>query len=117
MPRNRRGLKEPAHKSEFCRKMTQQKGPRSIGELLKSGDIARLQAEAAERRSCAQRVRALLPEAEAGHVVNAHIDEEGQLVVAMDSGAWASRVRYLASELGGRPLRVRVAPPDGSGGD
>jgi hypothetical protein len=91
------------------------KGPRSLNELMQSGEIARLQAEAAERRNAAHRVRALLPAAEAEHVVNAHIDAEGRLVVGMDSGAWAARLRYLASELGGRPLVVRVAPPDDPG--
>jgi hypothetical protein len=88
--------------------------PRSIGELLQTGDISRLKREAAERRELAARVRAALPEAEAGHVVSAHIDDQGRLVVGMDSPAWAARLRCSVAELCGRPVRVRVSVPGGA---
>ena len=87
--------------------------PRSIGELLQTGDISRLRREALERRQLAARVRAALPKAEAGHVVSAHLDDAGRLVIGMDSSAWAARLRYSVSELGGRPVRVRVSVPGG----
>jgi predicted nucleic acid-binding Zn ribbon protein len=88
--------------------------PRSLGELLQSGDISRLKAEAAKRRELAARVRAELPEAEAEHVVSAHFDDQGLLVIGMDSPAWAARLRYSTAELLGKPLKVRTAVPPGS---
>jgi hypothetical protein len=92
--------------------------PRSISELLRSGDISKLRSEAAERRELAAQVRSGLSEAEAGHVVSAHIDDAGQLVIGMDSPAWAARVRYSTAELLGKTVRVRTAVPHGgrSGG-
>jgi hypothetical protein len=86
-------------------------GPRRIGDLLQFGDIGRLKAEAAGRRELAVQVRAELPPQESVHVVSAHIDDDGQLVVGMDSAAWAARLRYSTGELLGKPLRVRVALP------
>ena len=88
--------------------------PRKIGELLQSGDISKLRAEAAERRELATRVRSELPTAEAEHVVSAHIDDVGRLVIGVDSAAWATRLRYSTTELLGKRLKIRVAVP-GSG--
>lgn len=90
--------------------------PRSIGELLLTGDISRLKTEAAGRRQLAAEVRKALPAAEAAHVVSAHIDETGQLVIGVDSPAWAARLRYSVSELLGKRLKVRTAVPRGEGG-
>lgn len=87
--------------------------PRSIGEVLQSGDIARLRRDALERRQLASQVRSELPDAEAGHVVSAHLDDQGHLVIGMDSAAWAARLRYSITELCGRPVRVRVSVPGG----
>jgi len=84
-------------------------GPRALGELLRSGDIAGLEREARRRRELADEVRARLPEDEAAHVVGAHVDADGALVVAVDSAAWAARLRFAAVD--GRVIRVRVAPP------
>lgn len=89
------------------------KRPRSMAELLQSGDISRLGAEAAARRELAGLIRRQLPKIEANHVVSAHIDAEGRLVIGMDSAAWAARLRYLVDEIDGRPVRVRVAAPRG----
>ena len=91
------------------------KRPRAIGDLLLSGDIASLGAEARERRELAASVRAELPESERAHVVSAHIDDEGRLVVAVDSPAWAARLRHSHDRLLDREVRVRVAVPAGNG--
>jgi hypothetical protein len=88
-----------------------QRGPRQIGDLLKSGSVARLMAEAAERRELAARVRAALAPEDADHLVTASVDESGCLVVGMDSAAWAARLRYSRESLLGLRLRVRVAAP------
>lgn len=87
------------------------RGPRQLSDLLQSGDIGRLGAEASERRVLAARVREALPAAEAGHVVSAHIDEAGRLVVGMDSAAWAAKLRYSEDSLLGMTLKVRVSVP------
>lgn len=87
------------------------RGPRQIGDLLQSGDISRLGAEAKSRRELAARVREALPPDEALHVVSAHMDADGRLVVGMDSAAWAARLRYSMAELLGHALRVRVTVP------
>lgn len=85
--------------------------PRRLGDLLQSGDIGRLSAAAAERRELAGRVRAALAADDASHVVSAHLDEQGLLVIGVDSAAWAARLRYSTTELLGRPVKVRVAVP------
>jgi hypothetical protein len=84
--------------------------PRPLGELLQSGDIQRLRAEAADRRQLTEKVRSRMPKEEAEHVVGAHFDAEQRLVVAVDSAAWAARIRFLAGGVGRVELRVRVAP-------
>jgi hypothetical protein len=91
-------------------------GPRSVGDLLQAGDISRLRSEAAARRELADRVRAELPDPESKHLVGAHFDDSGRLVLGMDSSAWAARVRYSQTMLLGREIRVRVAVPEGAGG-
>ena len=85
--------------------------PRRLGDLLQSGDIGRLRDEAAGRRELATSVRAALPPEDAAHLVSAHLDEEGLLVLGMDSAAWAARLRYSTTELLGKVVRVRVAVP------
>jgi len=90
------------------------KGPRVVGDLLQSGDMGRLTREAAERRRLAAELRSRLPADEAAHLVSAHIDADGALVIGMDSAAWAARVRYAAPELLGQPVRVRVTAPGGA---
>jgi hypothetical protein len=92
------------------------RGPRPIGELLRTGNISNIKAEAKARRELAARVRSELPAAEAAHVVGAHVDDAGCLVVGMDSAAWAARLRYSATVLLGKPLRVKVTAPGGADG-
>jgi hypothetical protein len=82
--------------------------PRRLSELLQSGDIARLGAEAAARRALAAEVRAALPPAEAEHVVAAHVDDQGRLIIGMDTAAWAARLRYSTATLIGRSVKVKV---------
>lgn len=84
----------------------------SLADLLGSGDLARLAREAEAHRDLTARVRALLPADEAAHVVNVHA-EAGRWVVAMDSPAWAARVRYRTASLGPTPVRVTVVPRRG----
>jgi len=86
-------------------------GPRSIADLLQSGDFSQLRAEALRRRTLTEEVRARLPEADAAHVTGAHREADGRLVVTADSGAWAARIRFIADDSGLGSVIVRVAPP------
>jgi hypothetical protein len=90
------------------------KGPRTLSELLQSGDIAKLRDEAAARRALTSQIKALLPEDEASHLVRAGTDSDGSLVLTMDSAVWAAKVRFRAEALGSRRVRVRVRPGDDS---
>jgi predicted nucleic acid-binding Zn ribbon protein len=85
------------------------RGPRSIADVLQSSNISRLKATAIERRTLAGRVRSELARPEADHVVGAHIDDNGQLVISMDSAAWAARLRYTTPQLLGKTVRATVA--------
>ena len=73
---------------------------RSVSELLAEGKSAleRLKsgAEAANRILVA--LQRTLPEEVAGHVFGATVDPEGVLTVLVDSGAFATRLRYLLPE-------------------
>ena len=84
--------------------------PRSLAELLHSGDIEELAREARQRRELAAEIKDLLPDEEARHLVSADTDGSGQLILGMDSAAWAARVRYRTQEFGGRRLKVKVVP-------
>lgn len=86
------------------------KHPKSLAELLQSGDIGRLAAQAKERNSLTWEVKSQLSAAEAEHLVSARTNDDGVLVIAMDSPAWAARVRYRARELWRRRVRVKVVP-------
>jgi hypothetical protein len=86
------------------------KRPHSLSELLDTGSLADLAAEARRRESLTERIRSLLPANEAAHLVAANRTEAGELVLMMDSSVWAARVRYRAEELGTERLRVRVLP-------
>jgi hypothetical protein len=74
---------------------------RSVSELLAEGKAAleRLKsgAEAANRTLVA--LQRALPEDVAGHVFGATLDPEGVLTVLVDSGAFATRLRFLLPEL------------------
>ena len=88
-------------------------GPRALSDVLRSGDLAKLEREAAARRTFLAEIRELLPPDEAQHLVAASTDAKGRLVLSLDSAAWAARVRYRARELGRGDIRVRVVPRSG----
>lgn len=84
--------------------------PKSLTELLQSGDLGRLADQARQRNSLTAEVKSQLSGAEAAHLVSARTNDDGELVIAMDSAAWAARVRYRARELWRRTVRVSVVP-------
>ena len=92
------------------------KRPHSLAELFKTGNLADLAAEARHREGLTARIRALLAEDEAAHLVTASMTPAGELLLMMDSSVWAARVRYRANELGAERLRVRVLPQAGQSG-
>jgi hypothetical protein len=87
--------------------------PRHMSELLKEGPLARLLREAERRRTETARVRKLLPTEEAAHVVSATTSESGELVLVMDTPAWAARARYAVSALPHARVKIRVLPRGG----
>jgi hypothetical protein len=95
-------------------------GPIPLHDLLSgSAHLKRLRAAADERRALTQRVRTLLAENEAQHLMTARLTPLGELILVLDSPAWAARVRYYQERIrhGLKPLevtRVRVqAQPRG----
>ena len=52
----------------------------------------------------------MLSASEAEHLIGARRAADGKLVIAMDSAAWATRVRYRAKELWRDKVRVKVVP-------
>jgi hypothetical protein len=82
-----------------------------MDEFLAEGDLSRLASEARARRELVVRVRAELDSAEAEHVISACVNAADELVVGMDSSAWAARLRYSRDELLGFSLKVRVTAP------
>jgi hypothetical protein len=85
--------------------------PRKIAELFDSGALGALADQARSRRTITERVRVQLPAAEAAELVAAHLEDDGTLVLAMSSAAWAARVRYRSDLLEAVRVRVCVAPP------
>jgi hypothetical protein len=89
--------------------------PPSLADLLGRGRLRELAREAERRQGLAAEVRTKLPAEEGAHLLSAARAETGELVLVMDSAAWAARVRYRAAELGEERLRVKVSPPGGCG--
>ena len=85
-------------------------GPNALADLLDRGELRFLADEARRREALTARVRALLPDEEAAHLVSAGATGEKELTLIMDSPAWAARVRYRAEELGAERLKVKVLP-------
>jgi hypothetical protein len=83
--------------------------PRHLSELVQ-GSFGRLLRESERRQTETARVRALLPPEESTHVVSAATDENGELVLIMDSPSWAARVRYCVSALPHARVKIRVSP-------
>jgi hypothetical protein len=84
--------------------------PIEISQLLRSGELGELARRSREREATTRSIRGLLPPDEAEHLVSASLTADGVLVVAMDSSAWAAKVRYRREMLGVERLRVRVVP-------
>ena len=87
--------------------------PRHMSEFLREGALSGLLREAERRRTETARVRDLLPAEEAAHVVSATTNESGELVLVMDTPAWAARARYAASALPHARVKIRVVPRGG----
>jgi len=87
--------------------------PRRLSELLEGGPLSRLLREASRRRSETERVRQRLPAEEGAHLVSATTDEGGELVLVMDTPAWAARVRYCVGQLPNARVKIRVVPRSG----
>jgi hypothetical protein len=87
--------------------------PRHLSELLAQGQVARVLREAERRRLETARIRRLLPEEEAAHVVSASTNESGELVLVMDTPSWAARVRYCVAALPTAAVKIRVLPRGG----
>lgn len=68
-----------------------------LGEL--TGPLARLARDAAASHKLTDQVRAALPENLRSHVLSA-VRRDADLVVIVDSAAWAARVRYAGRALG-----------------
>ena len=59
-------------------------------------------------------MRSLLPTDEAAHLVSAATNESGELVLVMDTPAWAARVRYCVAGLSSAAVvKIRVLPRGG----
>jgi len=58
-------------------------------------------------------IRRLLPTDEATHLVTAATNESGELVLLMDTPAWAARVRYCLGALPNKKIRISVQPRGG----
>ena len=94
-------------------------GPTSLADLLQGSQaLKRLKGQAEARRRLTEQVRKLLPRPEAEHLLGAHVNRAGELVLVADSPAWAARMRYAQDALrrGLKPLavmgiRVQARPP------
>jgi hypothetical protein len=87
--------------------------PRHLSELLTEGPLSRVLREAERRRLETVRVRSLLPSDEAAHLVSAVTNESGELVLVMDTPAWAARARYCVGALPNTAVKIRVLPRGG----
>ena len=87
--------------------------PRHLSEVLTEGPLQRVLREAERRRMETARVRRLLPADEAAHLVSAVTNESGELVLVMDTPAWAARARYCVGGLPNADVKIRVLPRGG----
>ena len=89
--------------------------------MLSGADLSRLVERAREAGELDARVRTLLPDGLGAHVTGAAFHAaDGEVVVLVDSAAWASRIRFHAPELVAqlaprfdgavRRVRVKVRP-------
>ena len=100
--------------------MSETPKPAKLAELLTSGsqNLGRLLARTRELEALTGRVRGALPTPDSEHVIAVSVDEH-ELVVTVDSAAWAARLRFSESDIRaavgepalGRKLVVRVRQP------
>ena len=84
-----------------------------MSELVRRGSLAALKREAERRRMETVAIKRLLPAEEAAHVVNAATNDAGELVLVMDTPAWAARMRYCVAALPNKKVRISVLPRGG----
>ncbi|MEE3197175.1 MAG: DciA family protein [Pseudomonadota bacterium] len=84
--------------------------PRCLADLLADGQLGTLAHEARSRHEITEKIRSLLPVDQAKHLISASVNDSGDLVLLMDSSAWAARARYSARQLGVNRLKVKVLP-------
>jgi hypothetical protein len=84
-----------------------------LSELLRRGSLGELAREAERRRMETVEIRRLLPPDEAAHLVHAATNAAGELVLVMDTPAWAARVRYCIGALPSQKVRISVLPRGG----
>jgi hypothetical protein len=87
--------------------------PRHLSLLLTQGSLAKLTREAERRRMETVAVRQLLPAEEGAHLVSAATNEQGELVLVMDTPSWAARLRYCIGALPNARVRIKVLPRGG----
>jgi len=87
--------------------------PKKLAEVLATGPLAALQRESERRRLETAEIKNLLPADEAAHLVSAVTNAAGELVLVMDTPAWAARVRYATASLPNPRVRIRVLPRGG----
>jgi len=87
--------------------------PRSLADCIANGPLGALAREADRRRLATEDIRKLLPADEATHLVSAATNDEGELVLVMDSPSWAARVRYSIDRTSSTRVRVKVVPRGG----
>jgi hypothetical protein len=91
------------------------KDPRLVADILRTGALAKLGAEAERRRETTAMIRRHLATDEADHLVSATIGDSGELVLVMDSPSWAARMRYRTGALPYERVIVKVLPRGGGG--
>lgn len=87
--------------------------PKKLADVLATGSLAALQRESERRRLATAEIKKLLPAEEAAHLVSAVTNAAGELVLVMDTPAWAARVRYATANLPNPRVRIRVLPRSG----
>jgi hypothetical protein len=87
--------------------------PRSLADCLANGPLGALAREADRRRLATEEIRKRLPTDEATHLVSAATNDDGELVIVMDSPSWAARVRYSIERLPNARVRIKVVPRGG----
>ena len=101
--------------------------PIAISELLALGKakLERLQSGSDSAAKTLVAVQRALPAELGAHVWSAAVSDEGVLTLVADSGSWATRVRYVTSEVAPKVAEelgceitrtaVRVRPRDAGG--